>query len=162
MRTLSVFLIGCLALLLVVGCSDKQKEAARLEQEMKDMAGAGDTVAAAVETAVDTAASAEAVVDVSAVPDEPAVEAMPMPPVPDGLGYTVQVASCENDEYARHLVGVYGGRGYDAFVSTITFEGQTFHRVRIGNFGAFSEAKALKAELADRYSLETWIDRLDQ
>lgn len=162
MRMLRVFLIGCLTLVLVVGCSDKQKEAARLEQEMKDMEGAGDSLAATLETGIDTATSAEAVIDASAVPDEPVVDPMPMPPAPEGPGYTVQVASCESENYARHLVGVHERRGYDAFVSTITYEGQTYYRVRIGNFDAYSDAKALKAELADRYSLQTWIDRLDQ
>lgn len=162
MRTLSVFLIGSLTFLLLIGCSDKQKEAARLEQEMKDREAAADTMAGGEMTLEDSLAGLELVADASAIPDETVPEPLPMPPVPRGEGYTVQVASCENEEYARHLVGVYANRGYDAFVTTITYENQTYYRVRIGNFEGISEARTLQEELVDRFSEQPWIDRLDQ
>jgi len=162
MRTLSVLLIGSLTFLLLIGCSDKQKEAARLEQEMKDREAAADTMAGGEMTLEDSLAGLELVADASAIPDEAAPEPLPMPPVPRGEGYTVQVASCENEEYARHLVEVYANRGYDAFVTTITYENQTCYRVRIGNFEGISEARTLQEELIDRFSEQPWIDRLDQ
>lgn len=158
MRTLWVLAIAILTLALLVGCSDKQKEAAELEQEMRDLEAA-DT-AALTEAEPDT--MAEPAADAAAIPDEAQPDPLPMPPVPEGEGYTVQVASCENEDYARYLVGVYADRGYDAFVTTITYEGQTFYRVRIGNFGGISEARNLENELQDRFSASTWIDRLDQ
>lgn len=160
MRILREVAIVVMALALVVGCSDKQKEAAELEQEMRDLEAA-DTVSGTGE-AVDTTAAAETVADAEAIPQEAQPEPPPMPRAPMGEGYTVQVASCENQEYARHLIGVYADRGYEAFVSTITFEGQTYYRVRIGNFDGLTEAKALKSELQDKFSIAPWIDRLDQ
>ena len=159
MRTLSVILIGSLTVVLMLGCSDRQEEAEKLAQEMSDLeavdSAAGDSAAIA-----DSLAAAEAMTDAAAVPDE--TVAQPMPPVPRGEGYTVQVASCENLEYAQHLIGVYANRGYEAYVTTITYDDQTYYRVRLGDFETLSEAQALKAELADRFSVETWIDRLDQ
>jgi len=158
MRTLWVLAIAVLTLALLAGCSDKQKEAAELEQEMRDLEAA-DTLAE-IDAVPDT--MAEPVADAAAIPDEAQPDPLPMPPVPEGEGYTVQVASCENEDYARHLVGVYADRGYDAFVTTITYEGQTYYRVRIGNFGGISDARTLQNELQDRFSETTWIDRLDQ
>lgn len=160
MRTLGIVVMGGLVVLLLTGCADKQDEAARLEQEMRDLEAADTT--AGDTTGSDTVATLEAMADAGAVPEEPVPENLPMPPAPRGEGYTVQVASCENDEYAGHLIEVYTGRGYEAFVSTITFEGQTYFRVRIGNFDNLADARALKEELIDRYSLSPWIDRLDQ
>ncbi len=160
MRTISVFATVVLALALLGGCSDKQKEAAELEQEMRDLEAAG--TATDAEATADTMATQETVADAEAVPEETQPTPPPMPPAPEGEGYTVQVASCENQEYARHLIGVYADRGYDAYVTTITFEGETYYRVRIGNFEGASEAQALKADLADKYSITPWIDRLDQ
>lgn len=159
MRTLSVIFIGSLTVLLMLGCSERQEEAERLAQEMSDLEAA-DTTADDSAVIADSLAAAEAMADAAAVPDE--TVAQPMPPVPRGEGYTVQVASCENLEYAQHLIDVYVNRGYEAYVTTITYEDQTYYRVRIGDYETLTEARALKEELADRFSLETWIDRLDQ
>ena len=43
-------------------------------------------------------------------------------------------------------------------MTTANVEGQTFYRVRLGVFESMSEAKAAKAEIKDRYSIEAWID----
>jgi cell division septation protein DedD len=161
MRRLVMLLIGCLVLAALVGCSDKQKEAAKLEQEIKDMEGT-DTGTEQEAVVEDTLVAEMPTADASAVPDETEPAPPPMPPAPRGEGYTVQVASCESEDYARHLVDVYTGRGYEPFVTTITYEGQTYYRVRIGSFDGFSEARAVQNELNDRYSLNSWIDRLDQ
>ncbi|MCD6249454.1 MAG: SPOR domain-containing protein [candidate division Zixibacteria bacterium] len=159
MRILMVLVTAVLTLALLAGCSDKQKEAAELEQEMRDLEAA-DT-ATGTDSASDMTVQ-ESVADAEAIPDEAQPDLLSMPPVPVGEGYTVQVASCEDRNYAQHLVGVYADRGYDAFVTTITYEGQTYNRVRIGNFGVISEARALERELQDKFSATTWIDRLDQ
>ena len=162
MNLLKIALLGGLVICLLVGCSDEKKEeAAQLEQELQDMEGGRDTVA---ETMTDTTGMADetSVADASAVPEEEQPDMSSMPPAPQGEGWTVQVASCENREYARHLVDVYFGRGYEAYVTSAMVEGQTYYRVRIGNLQTYPAAKALKLELADRYSIAPWIDRLNQ
>ena len=152
MSLIRLVLIAVLFGALVVACSDKQKEAERLEQEMKDREAAADTMGAQV----DTTAHMEA--DAHAIPQES--ERMPeaMPAKPAGEGYTVQVASCENQEYARHLVSLYRQRGYEPFVETYSQDGQLYYRVRVGNVPTLTEARQLKTELEDRYSVKAWID----
>ncbi|MFQ5500250.1 MAG: SPOR domain-containing protein, partial [Candidatus Zixiibacteriota bacterium] len=93
---------------------------------------------------------------VAVVPEEP--EAPTMPKRPEGAGYTVQVAGCESQEYARHLIGLYTERGYEPYMTTITIEGQLFYRVRMGLFPSVAEASRLRADLNDRFSIEAWID----
>lgn len=146
---LMAVLIGAL----VVACSDKQKEAERLEQEMRDREAAADT---ALGAEMDSAAHMEA--DAHAVPEEATQMPEAMPPKPAGEGYTVQVASCESQDYARHLVDLYRERGYEPFVETYSQDGQLYYRVRVGNVPTLAEARLLKAELEDRYSVNAWID----
>ncbi len=138
-----------LVALLVVSCSEKKEEAAQLEQELLDQQ---DTVTKAADVVADTA--------IEVTEPEPVVEQTEYttPSAPQGGGYTVQVAGCEDRDYAEHLIQQYTGRGYEPYVTTAVVEGQTYYRVRIGAFETLAEAKALKAQLADRYSLEVWID----
>jgi cell division septation protein DedD len=162
MKLLKIVILGGLVISLLVGCSDEAKdEAAQLEEELQQMEGETDSTAQAM---TDTTMGAEEtpVADASAVPEEEQPGVAAMPPAPTGDGFTVQVASCESREYASHLVDVYFGRGYEAFVSRAMVDGQTYYRVRIGNLQTYGEAKALKLELADRYSIEPWISRLNQ
>ncbi|UCG62737.1 MAG: SPOR domain-containing protein [Candidatus Zixiibacteriota bacterium] len=135
-------------LLLTFGCSKKKEEAAELEREM---AGTQDTVAGTAEMPVDTSPP---VADVTAVPKEPE----PAYTVPAGEGYTVQVAGCEDQSYAEYLVEKYSERGYDPYIASAEVNGQMYYRVRIGSFETLGEAKALKAQLVDRYSVDAWID----
>ncbi len=150
MRFLAVL---CLAGLVISGCSKKQEEADKLEQEMMAQETAVDS--AAVDT---TAVEEEVAMDAAAVPRE---ETSPFVPVDvEGEGYTVQVASCESLDYARYLVEVYSDRGYEPYLTQFEFEGQLFYRVRVGQFESDSEALALKAELIDKYSVDAWVDIL--
>jgi len=153
MTLMRLLLVGALCGVLVVACSDKQKEAERLEQEMKDREGAADTTMGVEE---DTAARMEA--DAHAVPQETQKVPPAMPPAPPGEGYTIQVASCESQDYARHLVDLYRKRGYEPYVETRNQDGQLYYRVRVGNVATLNEAKQLKAELSDKYSVAGWID----
>lgn len=147
--------------ILMVGCSKEAKdEAAQLEKELSgeaqltaDSTAAADSVAA-VQRAVEDA-EAQAIAQQQAA-DE--AEAAKMPKKPSGDGYTVQVAGCEDRDYANHLVEVFTNRGYAPYVTSITVEGQGFYRVRIGIFADIAAAKALQVELNDKYSLETWVD----
>jgi cell division septation protein DedD len=81
-----------------------------------------------------------------------------MPRRPDMAGYTIQVAAGTNYDYAADLVGVYEKRGYEAFISDATVDGEAFYRVRIGVFEDIRDARALGDELKDKYSAEYWID----
>jgi cell division septation protein DedD len=150
-------LAGVLAiLLLIIGCSNEQKEeASRLEQEMRQME---DTVAdtTPAETAPDTSEMATPS-NAGAIPQE--TELAGLPGRPAGSGYAVQVASCEDESYARYLVGLYAERGFNPYVETYDEMGQTYYRVRLGLFDTLAEARAVKAELADRYSINPWIDQ---
>lgn len=153
----SVIMIGCLVIA-VSGCSDnKKEEAARLEQQMLQEQGQADSIAHEESLAV---AQDSAISEIEIEAEQPT--ATRMPPRPVGEGYTVQVASCESEKYADYLVDLYQKRNYDAYVTTISYEGQTYYRVRAGNFETLSEAQNLVAELKDKYSLSTWIDKIEQ
>jgi cell division septation protein DedD len=198
MRLLLILILSGLIVLGLSGCSEKQKEAARMEQEVKDLEATDDSSRAVLDSAVTAEPSAETVrtlsegsptpsADPTAVPPEmrPAVEATrpeveaarpaetpasqpqeitpkpAMPPAPAGAGYTVQIASCESEDYARHLVQVYTKRGYEPFVATITYNNLLYYRVRVGNFKSVAEAKVLRDELIDRFSVKAWVDRTE-
>lgn len=150
MRTYKLILLFLLGVALVGGCSKKKEEAAQLEQELT---GQVDT---AVQAPAETVAGPDTMAptaDAAAMPEEaPAYHA------PAGSGYTVQVAGCEDRTYAEYLAQKYTNRGYEPYITATNVGGQTYYRVRIGSYQSLSEAKALKAELADRYSIKAWID----
>ena len=143
--------------LLFVGCSDRKKEAGELEDQLRNMDNAAtDSMLADSAEMVDSLSDSMSS-DAMAVPEEETPE-LTMPQRPDGEGFTVQVASCENTEYAQYLVDLFIKRGYEPYVTTYTDEEMTHYRVRIGVFSTHGEAKSLADELADKYSLETWVD----
>ena len=152
-RKLLILTVSCAALAFgAIGCSDKQDEADKLEQQMMD---APDTVTQVdtVRVPVDTAPQP----DVSAVPQEET--ALPdLPGRPAGSGDAVQVAACESADYARHLVDKYTQRGYQPWVTEVTHDGQQYYRVRVGPFESHEAASQMKLELEDRYSIKAWID----
>ena len=150
-------LIGAFALL-AMSCSRKKEEAARLEQEMmQEETQAVDTAAEAALAPDDTAEYAAREMDVGAIPREEEGEFILQQE--EAEGYVVQVAACESLEYAHYLAEKYTGRGYSPYVTTISVEGQTYYRVRIGGLATLPEAQQLKAELVDKYSVKAWIDR---
>jgi len=145
--------------LLAAGCSQKKEEAARLEKEMMhEEAGAVDTTAGASLAPGDTAERAATGMDVSAIPQEEEPEFVPQQ---EAGGYVVQVAACESLEYARYLMDKYTARGYSPYLTTVTVEGQTYYRVRIGGFETQQQASELQAELVNKYSVKAWIDKTD-
>ena len=186
--------LGGLILFGSVGCSEKQKEAAQIEQEVKDLETASDSTSVVRDSATSAPGGLDTVrtatgespspsADPSAVPPEsrqavettrptqstpsqpqpeaPKAPKEAMPPAPAGVGYTVQIASCESEDYARRLVARYTERGYQPFVTTVTYTNQEYYRVRVGHFQTVAEAKALRDELADRYSIKPWVDRTE-
>ena len=160
-NTAGILLMSALASLILLSCSDEKKEeAARLEQELLQDKLVADSLES-IRIADSIAASQQA------IEEEPAlVEAEPtdlfMPPHPKGAGFTVQVAGCEAREYAEYLVEIYANRGYESFISTVTVNDQLYHRVRTGNFESLAPATSLVAELSDKYSIEPWIDNIEQ
>ncbi|MGP8321695.1 MAG: SPOR domain-containing protein [Methanosarcinaceae archaeon] len=155
MKTIYMLLIILMTILLVFGCSKKKDEVAQLEKELMGQTEQDSTAIADSLVRLDSIAAEEAM-NAEAIPEES--ERFVMPGKPAGSGYTVQVAGCENSDYAQYLVRKYQNRGYEPYVTTRTVEDQLYNRVRIGVFDSFSEANALKAELNDKYSIESWID----
>ncbi len=160
MRTCTFLLLLVILSVFAAGCSkEKKDEAAKLEKKlMGDTTQVMDSLAE-VQRVADSLATVQAEADKLKVQQEQAEESISkMPKQPAGEGYTVQVAGCENRDYAEHLVDVYTERGYQPYVTSITVEGQGYYRVRIGIFESLSDAKALQAELKDKYSVDTWVD----
>ena len=152
MKIDKALMILTIAALFASGCSDKQKESEKIEQDMADLA--------AESAMVDFS---EPVQDTSMIEDESelAVEpALDMPRAPQGDGYAVQVSSATDESYAYYLVDLWTQRGYEPYVTTITYDDETHFRVRIGLFDAHSQAKKLVAELEDKYSANAWIDQV--
>jgi len=156
MKFFRYLLLLMLLALLVTGCSKKQEDAAKLEQELLNEDSAGQVMADSAEMAADTGASA---LDASAIPEEEPPAAMPGQP--EGSGYTVQVASCEERSYAEHVIDLYTNRGYEPYLVTVTVDGQIYHRIRIGMFETWQEARALQNDLLSKYSVQSWVDRVD-
>lgn len=152
MKCFRILIILTLVIAVGVGCSKKQEDAAKLQEEMLNQDTVTDTVYDTTEIMMDSSNQPDA----GAIPaEEPSFD---MPKQPAGDGYAVQVASCPDEAYAQKLVDLYTTRGYQPFVTHITFEGETYYRVRLGIYDNLSEAKAMQAELLDKYSLSTWID----
>lgn len=143
--------------LLAMSCSRKKEEAARLEQEMMQEEGVVDTAAEAGLTPEDAEYAAPEL-DAGAIPSE---EPEFVPQEEEEAGYVVQVAACESLEYAQYLVEKYTTRGYSPYLTTATVDGQTYYRVRVGGLATLQEAKELKTELVDKYSVEAWIDKTE-
>ena len=155
MKTIYMLLIILMAILLVFGCSKKKDEVAQLEKELMGQTEQDSITIADSLFRLDSIVAEEAM-NAEAIPEES--ERFVMPGKPAGSGYTVQVAGCENSDYAQYLVRKYQNRGYEPYVTTKTVEDQLYNRVRIGVFDSFNEANALKVELNDKYSIESWID----
>ena len=144
--TFSIFVIGC--------SKEKKDEAAELAKQLE-----GDSIAmmdslAEVQRVTDSVAATEVIAEPEAIVEEPTK----MPKQPAGEGYTVQVAGCEERDYAEYLVELYKGRGYEPYVTSITIEGQGYYRVRIGIFASLGDAKVLQNELNDKYTISSWVD----
>lgn len=149
-----LFIVGMAVGLLFVACADRQDEADKLGQEVTEQEVDSATLAA--ETAPDSVSIVEEQLAADAAAALAEVE--DIPEVPPGDGFTVQVAACPDYEYAQYMVDLYRRRGYEPYMTKFTDGGESFYRVRIGTYETTVEAKALKAELLDKYTLETWID----
>jgi len=162
MRQLLFIIISAVLLLLVTGCS-KDEEVSDLEKEIKEAEGR-DYLADKVPPEADTALADNAVVDTGAggaealTPEETPPEERTEAYRAERGGYSIQVAAGTMRENADYLRDKYIMRGYEAYITPVEIEGQSFYRVRIGNFENYAEAKLVAAELQDHFSAETWID----
>ncbi len=157
-------MIICLYIILIVliavasaGCSKKKEEAKKLQDEMAQR----DTV---VDTVVDTVThmtpdTTRISANAGAIPSDE-MSGRYMPRQPQGQGFTVQVAGTTGQEDARRLIDLYTKRGYEPFLTAVQVGGATVYRVRIGEFQTYAEAKKVKTELADKFSINPWIDQL--
>jgi cell division septation protein DedD len=80
-------------------------------------------------------------------------------PAPPGAGrsWAVQVLATPNEREALLLVQKLEAAGYPVFVTPTRKEGLTWHRVRVGTYGAQAEAKTVARELQRRFELPTWV-----
>lgn len=152
MKIDKALMILTIAAFFVSGCSDKQKDSEQIEQDVTDLA-AESAMFDTTESVLDTSM----IEDESEFAEEPDLE---MPRAPQGDGYVVQVSSATDESYAFYLVDLWRERGYEPYVTTITYNDEPYFRVRIGLFDAYSEAKKLVAELEDKYSANAWIDQV--
>ena len=60
-----------------------------------------------------------------------------------GKGYTVQILSTRKQAEAEALVQKLKSRGYGAYIKKISNGEDAWYRVRVGSYGAFSEAKGM-------------------
>ncbi len=154
MKHLRYLVLVLFAVLLVAGCSeDRKKEAAKLEKELEQRQG--EVADTAQVTPPETTTTKPPAMKAEAVPAEPEVGT----PTPgQESGYSVQVASCESRDYAESLVKKYKKRGFEPYITTFDYNGQTYYRVRLGPYDSRAAAEAAKMELKDRYSINGWVD----
>jgi cell division septation protein DedD len=70
-----------------------------------------------------------------------------------GSSWTVQALATPDKQIANDWMQRLKVKGYDAFVMEASIRGQTWHRVRVGNFGARRDAEALRAALVSAEGL---------
>lgn len=143
-RAIIFFILALPIVILTTGCSDKSKKEAQTPAPPPI-----DTMAL-----IDTTP----VVPIDTMPAEPEMPGMPRPP--QGDGYAIQVASATDEAYARYLVDLWTGRGYEPFVETFTYNDELHYRLRLGLYMTYGEAKKVKDEIVDRFSMKVWIDQV--
>ncbi|HKK21811.1 MAG TPA: SPOR domain-containing protein [candidate division Zixibacteria bacterium] len=155
MRDRRYIILFLLLLLAFAGCSKKKEEAKKLQNEMMQRDTVTDTVLDTVTAMMPDTTRMRA--NAGAVPSDE-MPSQYMPRQPQGEGYTVQVASTTGENDAHRLIDLYTKRGYEPYVTKTDIDGVTYYRIRIGQFQTLSEAKQLKTELSDRFSVKGWID----
>lgn len=77
----------------------------------------------------------------------PAAEPEQSGNLPSSGGWVVQLGSFSSEENAVRLSGEIRRQGYPVFVSKVTADGKTMHRVRVGPVAEKDEAQALAQRL---------------
>jgi len=106
-----------------------------------------------------TRTETEPVADVNAVPEEGSgTKPQAVMPKEPHDGFTIQVGSSLSEGYAQEMAKTFTERGYQAYVASVTVDGKTHYRIRVGFYGSTVEAKSVLAELKNKYSVDGWID----
>ncbi len=158
MRLLKFILMVSLVSAFGFGCSKDKDKVSELEKEViQDQSQAAETETPATQ---DTSAEAAQPAEEHAMTPEAAPTEEPRKEYnqPTGEGFTVQVAAGTNYDYAHELADKFVDRGYDAYVTQATVNGEDFYRIRIGNYPTLTEAKSAGSELQDKYSVDYWVD----
>lgn len=71
--------------------------------------------------------------------------------------YTIQVAAFLEPATAEEWAGRLRSQGLPVWTSITEYQGRTFHRLRVGVVGAFSDARRLGAMVAERYEWPVWV-----
>ena len=74
--------------------------------------------------------------------------------------YTVQVASSTDQAFSQEVVDTFLARGYDAYLGTVTHDGTTYYRVRVGRYTSPTAANETAVEINHRYDLQSWVDKI--
>ena len=106
-------------------------------------------------TAASVAAESLSVVDANAIPAEEPARLLPHKPATGG--FAVQIAACNDADYARRLADTYASRGYRSYVHETTRGGARFYRVRLGPVATRSEAQAIAREVIAKYAVDAWV-----
>ncbi|MEW6049740.1 MAG: SPOR domain-containing protein [Candidatus Zixiibacteriota bacterium] len=104
----------------------------------------------------------DTVPDINAIPEEAAVSRPTMPRRPVGESFTVQVGSAVTLVEARALVTKLENDGYQPYIATVTVNDRDHYRIRVGRLPTSDEAMRLKDELATKYAIEPWIDKISE
>ncbi len=98
--------------------------------------------------------------DVNAIPAENGAAAPRTMPRYIADAYTVQIASSTDRAFSQQIVDTFLTRGYDAYLSTVTRDNATYYRVRVGHFARPTEANQVAVEINQKYSLQSWVDKI--
>jgi len=140
--------------LVVIGCSKKQEEIDALQQE-----ATGEDATAVMDSLQGTSGeTAEMSHPATTKPVAKEPEPEPEPDYTGMTGFIIQLGSYNNYELASYWAEKYQNREYPAFLRQVELDGQTYYRLRVGVYDTYKEAKQVGELLADRYSVNYWID----
>jgi DedD protein len=140
---------------------DRAREAARLEKEFAQATGEPATGGAAPAAPQPAPASPEPapIVAETTRPSEPtrATVSEPVPSVPAGSVYVVQVLVTKDPAKARQVIAQLKGAGYPASLATFEQGGATLSRVKVGPYRERARAQAIGNEIKTKLKLEAWV-----
>jgi cell division septation protein DedD len=150
-----IILILCVSLT-GIGCNKKQDELDAIEQDAtdSDVGAVMDSLEGVGGEAAETATSMEESTADQPEPEEKAPEQEYI----EIEGFVIQLGSYSNFDLANYWAEKYQNREYPAFLRQVEMDGQTYHRLRIGVYDTYEEAREIGERLVDRYSATYWID----
>lgn len=80
-----------------------------------------------------------------------------IPPLKEGLPYTVQVASSQSEEKALALVNRLKVKEYPVYIEEVELKGKKWYRVRVGSFPHKEDALKLVTRLKEEGLLDAMV-----